>query len=143
MSYQIDVIHVANVSQFSGLTISTSGAVAASVSGQTVATTISGQSVTTVPTGLTLRAPSFQIITDLSGGAALTSVASMKGLTLAPISGSVNAAIHIGSSTTPPYISGGYVLDIGERQEFEIQNANMLRVFARLSGVAVSVFGVN
>lgn len=82
--------------------------------------------------------------TNASGGAPLAgSGITLHGIYIKNVSGTVNSAIHIGSSGNPPYISGGYVLDIGDEKEFHINNPAYVRVFARTSGAVVCWAGVD
>lgn len=98
----------------------------------------------TTQAGSNLKTAGIVAISDASGGAALAaSGVTIHGIDIKFVSGAVNAALHIGSSGNPPYISGGYVMDVGESKHFNVYNPAFIRVFARTSGSIVSWAGVN
>lgn len=94
--------------------------------------------------GSNLKTGAFLVVTGVSGGAALAaSGGAVYGIKIKSMSGVVNAPIHVGSSGNPPYVSGGFVMDVGASEEFKTNNPAYIRVFARTSGVAVSWCGMD
>ena len=80
-----------------------------------------------------------------SGGVALTSATSSYpyGVTVKNASNvvGVSGVILLGTSGSPPYISGGYPLHVGESITLNVSRPDFIRVYGTLSGVAAGWIG--
>ena len=54
-----------------------------------------------------------------------------------------SGVIYVGSSGSPPYASGGYVLFAGEKELFNVDRPDFIRVYGRVSGIQVTWYGVD
>lgn len=100
-------------------------------------------------TGTNLRTGAFVKTTAASGGTVLAASGTYTpfGVYIKNVSYSgyafTSGAVHIGSSGNPPYASGGYILLPGEKELFNIERPDFIRVFSYVSGTAVSWYGID
>lgn len=55
----------------------------------------------------------------------------------------VSGILHVGSSGNPPNISGGFILQPGDREVFNVDRPDYIRVFSRVSGIGVNWYGID
>lgn len=54
-----------------------------------------------------------------------------------------SGVVYVGSSGNPPYASGGYVLFAGEKELFNVDRPDFIRVYGAVSGIQVTWYGVD
>lgn len=112
-----------------------SGNVAAVVSGGGLA--IQSTTVSTRLVG------NYLLCSSGSGGVALTAVTSSMpyGITVKNATHFGNSGVVlVGSETSPPYISGGFILAGGESVQLNVNQPDKIRVYGTLSGMYVTWF---
>ena len=106
-------------------------------------------------TGSNLRTGNFVTVvggTNGSGGTALAASGTYTPLDVYIKNASITSgtfffggsgAIYVGSSGNPPYASGGYVLFATEKECFNVDRPDFIRVYGQVSGIQCTWYGVD
>lgn len=126
---------IANVADFSGLSVTTT---------VNTTTNISGQSIKEVGTGIVNPTNSGAfVITSLSGGSTLFSGGPLLSATLRNSSG--NNVMYVGGvgGTNQPYANNGIEIYANESLTLKVPNFNLIAVVASTSGQRLSYIGLS
>ena len=87
----------------------------------------------------------FILTSSGSGGVALTATTSSYpyGIFIKNSSNAVGVSgvVLLGTSSSPPFVSGGYAMAVGESVSLSLSRPDFVRVYGTLSGVSVSWYG--
>lgn len=121
----------------SGATINISGA-PVKISGETVIGKISGQP-TTITSATSVITAAHLVVTAASGGTQLGSNTVFRATVR--YNPSQSGFMWLGSTTNPPVSGTGLMLSTGDSYTADINNTNLLRIVATISGEKASYIG--